>query len=67
LQVSSFNDELQVYECENCGIQQSQELFASVRLKSEERGGRLRTSLPSGVRASLILERRQPDDRSVVR
>lgn len=54
-QVSSFDNEGQVYVCEKCGIGQSQGPFASVG-KSDQKGGKLRVSLPSGVRASLILE-----------
>lgn len=57
-QLTAFDPEPQVYVCRRCGVEQSPEPFAARdgRVNSSEKHVRLKSPLPSGIRASLILE-----------
>jgi len=57
-QPTRFDADLQVCVCEKCGVEQKPEVFraADISENSNERRCRLRSPLPSGIRASLILE-----------
>lgn len=57
-QACHFDDEAQVYICEKCGVEQKPEPFsaADASQNSNKTRGRLRSPLPSAIRASLILD-----------